>query len=484
MVPSTPELYELHFGVAMAGGVLSTLNPSLDIITLSTILEELMPKCIFLDHQNIEPVVEILNHLNDKLVKTPLLVLVSISSTCASTLPNSLYYNEILDMGRFDDFEPIMPYNECDPILVTYTSGSTGHPKGVAYSHRAAYLNALGEILRSDLREQSKVVFLWTADLFRANGWGFTWAIAALGGTNVFLSNTNDGNVLYSISLYKVTHLSGHPSILSTIVEENHRNASEYVLPHKVYAHVAGVMPPCDTINKVENMGFEVVHRYGMTEILGPPVINKLWNNNCAKALNSNVNIMDHLMEEFDVKDPNTMKSVPCDGKTLGEVMFKGNALMMGYLKAPTMTKKVFKGGWFHTGDLAVRHQDGRLQLKDRVIDAIVSKGESISSLEIEAVLLTHPKVLQAAVVAMPVDHDSNNDEVPCAFLKLKIGFDASEGEIIQYCSEKLPIQMIPKVVVFGNLAISSTGKVQKFILRELAKSLNNQPASLHDFNS
>lgn len=471
LVPNIPELYELHFGVAAAGGVLSALNPKLDTTTLSLILEELQPKVIFIDQQNTEPFLEALNLLNGKIVKTPLLVLTSMSS-CATKFPNSLPYNELLEMGGFDTFEPVMPSNECDPMLVNYTSGSTGHPKGVVYSYRAAYLNALAELLRSDFREHSKVVFLWTADIFRANGWGFIWAIAALGGTNVFLGNMDEVNILHSIALHKVTHLSGHPSILSAIFEEDRRSPGEVVLPHKVYAHIAGVLPPYDTVIKVQKIGFEVVHRYGMTEVLGPPVVNKL-HSSYNKVMSNN---LDHIMEEFDVKDPKTMESVPCDGKTMGEVMFRGNTLMMGYLKAPIKTKKAFQGGWYHTGDLAVRHQDGSIGLKDRVADAIVSKGESISSLEIEAVLLTHPKVLQAAVVAMPLDHVSDDDEVPCAFLKLKIGYDASEGEIIQFCRERLPIQMIPKVVIFGNLAMTSTGKVQKFILRERAKT-SSQPA-------
>lgn len=374
-------------------------------------------------------------------------------------------------MGLSDSYKPVLLKDECDLILVNYTSGSTGRPKGVVYSHRAAYLNTLGEILRSDLREKTKVVFLWTADMFRANGWGFTWAIAALGGTNVFLDNAN---ILRSICMYKVTHLSGQPRILTTIIDELHTNPSEVIVSHKVYAHIAGVMPSSDTMESVQKLGIEVVYRYGMTEILGPPMITKLHNN---RRLRNELNIMDHIMDEFDVKDPNSMESVALDGKSIGEVMFRGNGLMMGYLNDLTKTEKAFKGGWYHTGDLAIRHKDGSIQLKDRLIDVIVSKGERISSLEIEAVLLTHPKILEAAVVAMPdTNRVLSDDEVPCAFLKLENGSEASQGEIIQFCRERLPNQMIPKLVVFGNLAISSTGKVQKFILRQLARSLSSQP--------
>ena len=226
-------------------------------------------------------------------------------------------------------------------------------------------------------------------------------------------------------------------------------------------------------MERVQKLGIEVVYRYGMTEILGPPVITKVHNN---RRLRNELNIVDHIMEEFDVKDPNSMESVVFDGKSIGEVMFRGNGLMMGYLNDLTKTEKAFKGGWFHTGDLAIRHKDGSIQLKDRLIDVIVSKGERISSLEIEAVLLTHPKILEAAVVAMPdTNHMLSDDEVPCAFLKLANGSEASQGEIIQFCRERLPNQMIPKLVVFGNLAISSTGKVQKFILRQLARNLSSQ---------
>ncbi|XP_057542957.1 probable CoA ligase CCL13 [Amaranthus tricolor] len=469
LLPNIPELYELHFGVPFVGGVLSTINPKINAPTLSSMFEELLPKFIFLDYKNLEPVLQILNHSDYKTSKPPIVVLTS-TSNCVNKLPNHMYYNELLSMGQSDSYKPVLLKDECDPILVNYTSGSTGRSKGVVYSHRATYLNTLGEILRSDLRQKAKVVFLWTADMFRANGWGFTWAIAALGGTNVFLYDTN---ILPSICMYKVTHLSGQPSILTTILDEFHTNPSEVIVSHKVYAHIAGVMPSSDAMERVQKLGIEVVYRYGMTEILGPPVITKLHNN---RRLRNELNIVDHIMEEFDVKDPNSMESVVFDGKSIGEVMFRGNGLMMGYLNDLTKTEKAFKGGWFHTGDLAIRHKDGSIQLKDRLIDVIVSKGERISSLEIEAVLLTHPKILEAAVVAMPdTNHMLSDDEVPCAFLKLANGSEASQGEIIQFCRERLPNQMIPKLVVFGNLAISSTGKVQKFILRQLARNLSSQ---------
>ncbi|KAM3714686.1 hypothetical protein ACB098_01G356500 [Castanea mollissima] len=474
--PNVPALYELHFAVPMAGAVISALNTRLDSTMLALLLEQLEAKIIFVYYDFLEAVLGALNILSEREGKPPPLVLIAECdkksfSIVEATPPSGLDYNDLLAMGQ-PDFEIIRPKNECDPISVNYTSGSTGVPKGAIYSHRAAYLNSLATIFRINVRE--KLVFLWTVDMFRCNGWCFPWAVAALGGTNICLRSTLTAKLIFdAILVHKVTHLCGAPIILNILAESLARP-----LPFKVEIIVAGPLPPPQVVTKVIELGFNVSHGYGMTEALGPAIVtpctpelqysSTLDENAKTKRLEGLHNLV---MDGVDVKDPNTMKSIPLDGKTIGEVMFKGNTMMLGYFKKPKVTQEAFRGGWYRTGDLAIRHQDGYIEMKDRAKDMIICGGELVSSLEVEAVLLSHPKVFEAAVVGI---------NKPCAFVKLKEGCDnCVPVEIIEFCGERLPKYMVPHSVVFGDLPLNSTGKIQKFVLREKAKTMGMQNGSL-----
>ncbi|XP_041016351.1 probable acyl-activating enzyme 1, peroxisomal [Juglans microcarpa x Juglans regia] len=488
IAPNVPALYELHFGVPMAGAVLSALNTKLDATMLALLLEQLEAKIIFIYYEFVEVVFDALNILSDREGKPPVQVLVLIAESDQITAPSILtketpagcsleYYNALLARGRAD-FEIVPLKNECDPISVNYTSGSTGIPKGAIYSHRAAYLNSLAAVFRSDMRQMP--VFLWTVDMFRCNGWCFTWAMAALGGTNIFLRTELSSKFIFdAIYIHKVTHLCGAPTILN-IIADAPATDHQSPLPSRVNITVAGALPPPQILMKVTELGFNISHGYGMTEALGPAAILGPWE---SRLENSSKFIMDEqterikgreglhnlIMDGVDVKDPKTMKSTPCDGKTIGEVMLKGNALMLGYIKNPKVAQEAFRGGWYHSGDLAIRHPDGFVQIKDRAKDIIISsEGEAISTLEVEAVLLSHPKVLNAAVVGRACDGHPLGDQAPYAFVKLKKECDVCTAEeIIKFCGDRLPKYMAPHGVVFGDLPVNSTGKIQKFVLRE-----------------
>lgn len=466
----------LHFAVPMAGAVLSALNTKLDSATLALILEQLEAKIIFVDYEFVEAVVKALNILSEKGVKLPLLVAIpecdhALTSSIASNFPSgSLDYNALLEMGKHD-FETVQPENECDPISVNFTSGSTGNPKGVVYSHRAAYLNCLAQIYRCDLGEMP--VFLWTVDMFRCNGWCCTWAMAAVGGTNICLRAVSGTIIFHSIHLHSVTHLCGPPTILNMIA--NAPDCDRKPLQSKVDVVVAGSLPIRQVLEQVVELGFIIGHAYGMTEMLGPAIV-RHWKPEWDYSSSVEHEMIKHrkglnnlLIQGVDVKDPDTMKSVSYDGKTVGEVMFRANTSMLGYFKNPKATKEAFRNGWYQTGDLAVRNRDGHIQLKDRKKDIIVSGCEIMSSLEVEAVLLCNPKISEAAVVGKP---DEELKQVPCAFVKLKEGCSASAEEIFKFCGDELPSFMVPRAIVFGDIPLNSTGKVQKFILREKAKAI------------
>ncbi|KAG6711387.1 hypothetical protein I3842_05G050300 [Carya illinoinensis] len=488
--PNVPALYELHFGVPMAGAVLSALNTRLDSPTLALLLEQLEPKIIFVYHELVEVVEKALSILSERKSKPPQLVLIpenydqTSSLTLTETPADSLDYNGLLAIGKAD-FETIRPNNECDPISVNYTSGSTGIPKGAIYSHRAAYLNSIAAIFRTDMRQTS--VFLWTVDMFRCNGWCFTWAMAAVGGTNIFLrTGVLSAKLIFeAIDIHKITHFCGAPTILN-IIADAPASHQKRPLPARVDIIVAGALPAPQVLMKVTELGFNLSHGYGMTEALGPAIVvpwePRLQYSSKSDEQTEIIKLREGthnlLMDGVDVKDPKTMKSIPYDGKTIGEVMFRGNVLMLGYLKNSKAGQETFRGGWYHTGDIAVRHPDGCIQMKDRAKDVIISsRGEAISTIEVEAVLRSHPKVLEAAVVGRARDDDDDDlqaaGKTPFAFVELKKGSDACTAEeIIKFCGDQLPKYMVPQSVVFGDIQVTSTGKIQKFVLREKVKAM------------
>jgi fatty-acyl-CoA synthase len=380
-------------------------------------------------------------------------------------------YEAFLEEGDAD-FEWRMPADEWEAISLNYTSGTTGDPKGVVYHHRGAYLNAVSNIVGWNMPHHP--VYLWTLPMFHCNGWCFPWSIAAVAGTNVCLRQVNAAEIYAAIADRGVTHFCGAPIVLNFVI--NAKPAERRKFDHTVNVMTAAAPPPAATLEAMQRQGFNVTHVYGLTETYGPAVIcawHRDWSNRPIEEqaqLKSRQGVNYHMLQAITVMDPETMQPVPYDGETMGEVMFRGNIVMKGYLKNQKSTDASLSGGWFHSGDLGVMHPDGYLQLKDRSKDIIISGGENISSIEVEGVIYNHPAVLAAAVVARP---DDKWGETPCAFVELKDGADpVSEADIIGFCRDNMARFKVPKTVVFGPLPKTSTGKIQKFKLREQAKGL------------
>jgi fatty-acyl-CoA synthase len=465
MLPNVPAMIELHFGPAMFGAVLNTLNTRLDAEAIAFMLDHGEAKVLFTDREFAPTIAKALSLVKSK----PLVVDVDDALFADGEAVGSIEYEEFLLEGD-PNYRWAYPPDEWDAIALNYTSGTTGNPKGVVYHYRGAYLNAVNNIV--DWSMPKYPVYLWTLPMFHCNGWCFNWTLAALAGTNVCLRKVEAKAVLDLIREHRVTHYCGAPIVHSMLM--NAPAEMKAGIRHAVSCEVAAAPPPAAVIEGMGKMGFDITHVYGLTETYGPAAV-------CAKhpewkALpleeqvkrNGRQGVACLLQEGMDVLDPDTLEPVPHDGETMGEIMFRGNITMKGYLKNPRATEEAFRGGWFHSGDLAVMHPDGYAKIKDRSKDVIISGGENISSQEVEDVLYGHPAVMLAAVVAQP---DAKWGETPCAFIELKEGASASVEELIEFCRARMARFKAPKTVVFGTLPKTSTGKIQKFILRERAKS-------------
>jgi fatty-acyl-CoA synthase len=463
MAPNVPAIYEAHFGVPMIGAVLNTLNIRLDAEAIAFQLAHGEAKVLISDGEFAGVVARALALLARK----PLVIDIDDPLFPAGARLGDTTYEDLLCSGD-PDFAWSLPEDEFDPIALNYTSGTTGNPKGVVTHHRGAYLNALSQMLSCAMPPHA--VYLWTLPMFHCNGWCFPWTIAANAGTNICLRRVEAACVFDAIRAHDVTHMCGAPIVYNMLI--NAPAALKQGLPGKVSCLVAGAAPPAATLEGMERLGFAITHVYGLTETYGPAALCPPQPEWAALPLHERARLTARqgmagpLQEAMAVLDPVTLQPVPADGETIGEVMFRGNLTMNGYLKNPEATSQAFAGGWFHTGDLAVVEPDGYMRIKDRSKDVIISGGENISSIEVEDVLHRHPAVALAAVVARP---DEKWGEVPCAFIDLKPDAVATAAEIRAFCRERLAGYKIPKMIVFGPIPKTGTGKVQKFLLREAA---------------
>ncbi len=473
MSPNAPALLEAHYGVPMSGAVLNALNYRLDAHTLAFILDHAESKVLITDR-------EYSSVISDALAMRTggEIVVIDVDDPLADAgrLIGDMTYERFLEGGD-PDFQWQPPAEEWQAICLNYTSGTTGNPKGVVYNYRGAFLNALGNALVFRLGSES--VYLWTLPMFHCNGWSYPWAVTAVGGTHVCLRKVDPALIFPLIEEHRVTHMCGAPIVLNMLVHAPDDVKRKFA--HTIEVATGGAAPPSAVIAKMEAMGFHVTHLYGLTESYGPSTV-CAWQDEWdgldleAKALKiSRQGVRYPTLFDQTVRDPGTMNEVPADGETIGEIMLRSNTVMRGYLKNPAATAEAFKGGWYHTGDLAVMHPDGYVEIKDRSKDIIISGGENISSLEVEECLYKHPGVMECAVVAMP---DEKWGEVPCAFVT-RIGaaettLDAKE--LIDWCKDRMARFKAPARIVFGPLPKTSTGKIQKFVLRETAKEIAAAP--------
>ncbi|MDX1402991.1 MAG: acyl-CoA synthetase [Woeseiaceae bacterium] len=466
MAPNVPPMLEAHFGVPLCGAVLNSLNIRLDASAIAFILEHGEAKVLLTDREFSPVIGEALKALDKK----PLVVDIDDPLADSGDLLGDLTYEQFLGEGE-KDYPWTLPEDEWQAIALNYTSGTTGNPKGVVCHHRGAYLNAVGNILAWAMPHQP--VYLWTLPMFHCNGWCFPWTVTAMAGTHVCLRRVEPELIYDAIEAYGITHLCGAPIVMNMML--NSPRAKSIKLSHRIQMMTAGAAPPATILEGMEKLGFDIAHAYGLTEVYGPASLcswHPEWNERGdteRAALKARQGVKYQVQEDFFVANPETLEPVPADGETMGELMYRGNVVMKGYLKNPDATHAAFEGGFFHTGDLGVMHPDGYVEIRDRSKDIIISGGENISSIEVEGVLYRHPAVLEAAVVAKP---DEKWGESPCAFVTLKPQTTVTESELIGFCRDNLAHFKCPTAVVFTELPKTSTGKIQKFALRERAASL------------
>ncbi|HUF43729.1 MAG TPA: AMP-binding protein, partial [Aestuariivirgaceae bacterium] len=467
MLPNVPAMLELHYAVPMLGAVLNTINTRLDAETVAYILDHGESRALFADREYSA----VIGGALDRMKQRPLVVDIDDPLFDGAGDRHGISDYEAFIAGAPDDDPGIDVQDEWQAIALNYTSGTTGRPKGVVYTHRGTYLEALGNIVSWEM--PGKPVYLWTLPLFHCNGWCFGWSVVAMSGTHVCLRRIDPALIFSLIARHGVTHMCGAPTVLNMLC--NAPDEVKVAFDHPVHIQTGGASPPKSVIRAMEDLGFSVMHIYGLTEMQGPSTLSVIQDDWRQLPVDERAGFMARqgvpyvILAGQMVADPDTLEPVPEDGQTMGEVLMRGNTVMKGYLKDAEATEKAFRGGWFHSGDLAVQHADGYMEIKDRSKDIIISGGENISTVEIEAVLFQHPAVLEAAVVAAP---DDKWGETPCAFVTLRPGKEVTAEEITEFCRSHMARFKAPRKVVFCELPKTATGKVQKFELREQARQL------------